>query len=234
MIRIICSIIFVIIFTNAHLFSQRVGFFSSQMIRDKLPDARLAEQRCQSIVEEWKRELRSMEDKEEALRFEMRKNRLIWSDAEKARKDKELSDLQAQRVKYAQEKFQAPDAEYDKIVMQVMLPVEEKIFAAVHQVASKEKYDFIWDQSTQPLAYVNFKHDITLKVLKVLGVDVSIEEKEQERKIEQDPRNDEDKRRESQAPRRRTRTATPDRDNASSRIDAEQSRIRENAPSCER
>ena len=209
--KIICSILSVFIFTSVNLVSQKVGFFSSQMVRDKLPDARLAEQRCQTIVEEWKRELKSMEDKEEALQFDMRKNRLIWSDGEKARKEKELADLQAQRIKYAKEKFEAPNAEYDKIVMEIMRPVEEKIFAAIQQVASKEKYDFIWDQSTQPLSYVNFKYDITLKVLKLLGVDVAAEEKEQEQKINQDPRNDEDKKRESQAPRKRSRTAPPER-----------------------
>jgi outer membrane protein len=209
--KIVCSMLFVIAFTNVGLFSQKVGFFSSQMVRDKLPDARLAEQRCQTIVEEWKRELKSMEEKEEALQFDMRKNRLIWSDGEKARKEKELADLQAQRVKYAKEKFEPPNAEYDKIVMDIMRPVEEKIFAAIQEVASKEKFDFIWDQSTQPLAYVNFKYDITLKVLKVLGVDVTAEEKDQEQKINQDPRNDEDRKRESQAPRRRSRTAPPDR-----------------------
>jgi outer membrane protein len=197
----------IIFFSNVNLFSQKLGFFSSQLIREKLPDAKLAEQRCQTIVEEWKRELKSMEDKEESLLFDMKKNRLIWSDAEKAKKETELFDLQNKRQKYAIEKFE-PNGEYDKIVIEIMKPVEEKIFAAVQEVASKEKYDFIWDQSTQPLAYVNFKYDITLKVLKVLGVDVSIEEKEQEQKISQDPRNDEDKKNETQAPRRRSRTAT--------------------------
>ena len=199
----------IIIFSSTSLFSQtqKIGFFSSQLIREKLPDAKLAEQRCQTIVDEWKRELKSMEDKEESLVFDVKKNRLIWSDAEKARKEMELSDLQTKRQKYAYEKF-SPNGEFDKITIEVMKPVEEKIFAAVQQVASKEKYDFIWDQSTQPLAYVNFRYDITLKVLKLLGVDVSNEEKDQEKKIAQDPRNDEDRRNESQAPRRRSRTTT--------------------------
>ncbi|MDR0927449.1 MAG: OmpH family outer membrane protein [Ignavibacteria bacterium] len=193
------------VLTSTTLLCQRVGFFSSQMVRDKLPDARLAEQRCQSMVDEWNRELKSMEDKEESLQFEMKKNRLIWSDGEKALKDKELSDLQTARAKYAQDKY-APGGEYDKVIKEIMTPVEEKIFAAVQEVASKQKYDFIWDQSTQPLAYVNFKYDITLKVLKLLGVDVAAEEKEQEGKIAQDPRNDEDKKKESTTPRRRSRT----------------------------
>ena len=197
----------VFLLVSAPLFSQRTGFINSEMIRNKLPDAKLAEQRCQTVVDEWKRELKSMEDKEESLQFEIRKNRLIWSDTEKQKADKELKDLQNRRLSYATEKFSpSVDSEYDRLIMQIMGPVEEKIFAAVQEVAAKEKYDIIHDQSIQPLAYVNFRYDITLKVLKLLGVDVSVEEAEQQRKIESDARNDEDRRREaSQAPRGRSR-----------------------------
>ena len=89
-----------------------------------------------------------------------------------------------------------------------MLPVEEKFMQAIQQVASKEKYDIIWDQSKQPLAYVNFKYDITLKVLKTLGIDVEALEKEQDEKIKKDPRNKEPEQSKTQKTRRRSRTAT--------------------------
>jgi outer membrane protein len=204
--KIVMSIVCLsmVLLAGNSIYAQRWGFFSSQMVRDKLPDAKLAEQRVQTMVDEWKRELKSMEDKEESLQFDMKKNRLIWSDSEKDRKDKELKDLQDKRVAYAKDKF-SPGGEYDKVVKEVMTPVEEKIFGAVQEVASKEKYDGILDQSVQPLAYVNFKYDITLKVLKTLGVDVSLEEKEQEQKIAADPRNDESKK-ESTAKRSRSRS----------------------------
>ena len=201
----VCLFVLFVIFNVTPIYSQKVAFISSSMIRDKMPDVKLAEQRCQTMIDEWKRELKSMEDKEESLKFDMQKNRLIWSDAERTKKDKELADLQTERLKYAKEKF-SPNGESDQMVINVMRPVEEKIFAAVQEVASKEKIDFVWDQSTQPLSYVHFKYDLTLKVLKLLGVDVSLEEKEQQQKITSDPRNDEDKRNQSQQPRRRSRT----------------------------
>ncbi|MCL2038996.1 MAG: OmpH family outer membrane protein [Bacteroidetes bacterium] len=205
---VVISKILLLLFVSVPLFSQqKIGFINTKMIREKLPDAKLAEQRCQTMVDEWKRELKSMEDKEEALQFEISKNRLVWSDAEKQKADKELKDLQTKRLKYANEKFsQSTYNEYDKIVEDIMRPVEEKIFATVQEVAAKERYDFIWDQSTMPLPYVNFKYDITLKVLKALGVDVSTEEAEQQKKIDSDARNDEDRRKAaSQTPRGRSR-----------------------------
>ena len=188
--------------------AQKVGFLSSKMIREHLPDAKIAEQRVQTMVEEWKRELASMDAKIDAMEFEIKKNRLIWSDNERANKEKEYADAVQKRRTYAKEKFES-DGEYDKIVREVMKPIEEKIYAAVQQVATKEKCDIVWDQSKQPLAYVNFKYDITLKVLKTLGVEVEALEKEQDEKIKNDPRNQEStEKSKSQKTRRRSRTAT--------------------------
>ncbi len=189
--------------------AQKVGFLSSKMIRDQLPDAKIAEQRVQTMVEEWKREIASMEEQIAAIEFEIKKNRLIWSESERANKEKEYKGLILQKQQYAKEKFDA-GGEYDMIVNEVMRPVEEKIYAAVQEVASKEKYDIIWDQSSQPLPYVNFKYDITLKILRLLGVDVEALEKEQQEKISKDPRNidDQKEKRKTTTKRRRSRTAT--------------------------
>ena len=53
--------------------AQRVGFVSSKMIREKLPDVKIAEQRVQTMVEEWNRELSSKDEKIEAMEFESKK-----------------------------------------------------------------------------------------------------------------------------------------------------------------
>jgi|YNPMSStandDraft_1061717.scaffolds.fasta_scaffold00008_80 Skp family chaperone for outer membrane proteins len=195
---------FCIIFINPAL-SQKVGFISSEAIRQNFADAKAAEQRVQTIVDEWKRELAAMKKQIDDLEFEIRKNRLIWSDTERSAKEKELQELIATREKYAKDKFE-PGGEYDVIVREVMKPIEQKIYAAIQDVAAAEKFDIIWDQSTQPLTYVNFKYDITVKVLRRLGVDVSKLEKELEQKIKNDPRNQQQEEQPTDRTRRRSRS----------------------------
>lgn len=170
------------------LFAQRVGFIASDIIREKFPEAKQAEQRIRSVVEEWKRELEDMDKRIENLKFEINKNRLIWTEEEKRNKEKELEDLTTQKLTYSRKKFE-PGGEYDILVKTIMQPVEEKIYAAVQKVAAENGFDIIWDKSTNPLAYVNYKYDLTLKVLRELGVDVSQMEKELQEKISKDPRN---------------------------------------------
>lgn len=186
--------------------AQKVGFISSETIRSKFPEAKQAEQRIQSVVEEWKRELASLQKQIENAQFEMNKNRLVWADAERVEKEKDLEQLKMQREAFARAKFEA-GGEYDLIVKQMMTPVEEKIYAAVQEIAANEAYDIILDQSLQPLPYVNFKYDMTVKVLRRLGVDVEELEKELKDKIEKDPRN---KTKESKTPRKVKRGGTDD------------------------
>jgi len=67
--------------------AQRVGFINSQTIRDNFIEAQQAEQRIQSFVDEWKREFATMQTNIGNLEFDINKNRLIWTDAEKAAKE---------------------------------------------------------------------------------------------------------------------------------------------------
>ncbi len=231
------SIIFIaVILTfvcSSNLSAQKVGFINSNTIRTKFPEAISAEQRVQSVVEDWKRELAETQNQIEELEFEMKKNRLIWSDREKAAKERKLKELLKKREGFAKIKFES-GGEYDKIVKEIMSPIEEKIFASVQTVASDEGYDIILDQSIQPIPYVNFKYDLTIKVLKVLGVETEDLEKDLQQKIDKDPRN---QKKESKKPRsRRARRSRNDPTKAQEiqenikEKEAEKQNIEENSP----
>lgn len=197
------------------VFSQRVAFINSNMIRTKFPESQQAEQRIRSFVDEWKREISIMQKNIDNLEFEISKNRLIWTEEEKSNKEKELRELREQNDGYAKAKF-APNGEYDMIVRQIMLPVDQKIAAAVQKVANQKNFDIVFDQSIQPLAYVNFKFDLTLDVLKELGVDISEMEKELQEKIQKDPAN---QKKETVQPRRVSRTKKPQQEQEMERPD---------------
>ncbi len=200
-IAIFCAFLLSAETTNA----QKVGFISSDQIREYFPEAKLANQRLQSIVEEWKRELKSISENIAALEEEIEKNRLVWSDEERRQKEEELRILKKRRKTYAKEKF-GEGGEYDEAVQMLMEKVEEKIYAATQKVAAEEGYDIVFDKSVQPLPYVNFKYDLTVKVLSELGVDTDKLEEELEAKIANDPRNKKKKSKYAPSQRRRRRS----------------------------
>lgn len=214
----------VLAFMPNMLIAQKVGYISSDEIRKHFFEAKDVETRIKSIVEDWKRQLNDYDFEIESLEFEIKKNRLIWSDEEKKEKENKLDDLKQKRLAFTKEKF-ATGGEYDKVVKEMKRPVEAKIFAAVQAIASDEGYDLILDKSLHPIPYANAKYDLTVKVLRKLGVDVKELEKQLQEKIAKDPRNK--KSQAKDAPKRRSRRRrTQDRE---IKRDAEVKNIDENS-----
>lgn len=168
--------------------AQKIGYVSTDAIRDKYEANKMAEERLKQLVEGWKSELEQMQKDIDELELEMKKNRLIWSDAEKVQKERELDDKRRKREQYAKQVFE-PGGDHDKQAEALFTAVWEKIYLAIQKVSAAEGYDIVWDKSTQPLVYVNAKYDLTVKVMKQLGIDAEDLEKKQLQVIDQDPRN---------------------------------------------
>ncbi len=186
--KVLFAVLFLCLTNTTESYSQRVGFISSDQIRELFPEAKQADQRIETIRDEWKREIKELDQLIEAKAFEIQKNRLVWTESEKAQNNSEYEDLKTQKMEFAKVKYSL-GGEYDQIVKAITKPIEDKIYAAVQKVSAEEGYDIIWDKSSQPLPYVNFKYDLTLKVLKELGVDTKQLEQDLDEKIKKDPRN---------------------------------------------
>jgi len=187
------------------VYAQKVAYIASHVIRERFEEAKQAQQRVQSLEEEWKRELDEQQRQIEKLELEIQKNRLIWNDAERSEKEKTLEKRRREREEYARKKF-GVQGDYDIAVTDIYRPVEEKIYAAIQEVSANEGYDIVWDKSIQPLVYLNPKYDLTVKVMKRLGIKVDDLEEQQQKLIENDPRNKEPEKK--TAPRRRARPGT--------------------------
>jgi len=203
---ILIAVFFVAVASSS---AQRIAFIDSKTIREKFPEAKQAEQRLQSMVDDWKRELDDRQRTINTLEEDIKKNRLVWTDDERVEKDEELTRKRKEREDFATKKF-GPNGEYDAAVGMVFRGVEEKIYAAVQEAALDDNYDIVWDKSTQPLVFINTKYDLTVKTLKKLGVNVEDMEEQQKKQIESDPRNKQKDTKTPAGTRRRTRPGDTD------------------------
>ena len=195
------------LFASANTSAQKIGYVSTKTVQSKYEAYTMAEARLNTLVEEWKSELDKMQQDIDDLELEVRKNRLIWTDAERQAKETEIADKRRNREKFASEKF-SPGGEHDKLAENLFKAVWEKIYLAIQKVSAEDGYDMVWDKSVQPLVYVNAKYDITVKVMKALGIDADDLEKKQLQVIDSDPRNK--KLDEPRSRRSRKRSTTPD------------------------
>ncbi|MGE5480902.1 MAG: OmpH family outer membrane protein [Chloroflexota bacterium] len=116
----------IILSATSGAFAQKVVFISSDVIREKIPELQQAEQRIHSFVDERTKEITSYQKQIEDLEVEIKKNKLVWSDAEKIRKDKDLANLRSNLDAFYKHIFY-PGGEYDKVFSHIMKPIEGKI-----------------------------------------------------------------------------------------------------------
>jgi outer membrane protein len=196
----------VLLVATASATAQKVGYIASDAIRSRWPEMQQAEQRIQSMVDDWKRQAAEQQKAIDQLEAEIKKNRLVWSQDERQQKEAELLRLKDERERFLKTKFE-PGGEYDQQVQQILKPVEEKLNAAVQDVAANEGYDIVLDKSTQVIPYVNPKYDLTVKVMKKLNIAAEDLEKELAKAIEEDPRNKAQQKQSPPTLRQRSRAA---------------------------
>ena len=121
------------------LFSQDGGLLTSETISKELE---LDEYRIQTIVDEWKREIKAMQEQINKLEYEIKKNLLIWSDEERQKNESDLEKLTLKKSDYATGKFQ-PGGEFDKTVKQIQEPVVAKLNDALQKMSDEEKFDML-------------------------------------------------------------------------------------------
>gem|GEM_PF-3294822 len=188
MLTSIVGTVLLFLVATTSVYSQKIGYFSSKGVLERLPESAQIEQQIRSTWEEWERELDLKKKDIQELEIEIRNNRLIWSDGEHIEKDKELVRKKEERDAFAKIKF-SPSGEVDKLPTTLYKPLVEKVYAAVQKVSNSKGFDLIFDKSTHQMAYVNPKFDITIYILEELGVDVSEDLDKLKKAIESDPRN---------------------------------------------
>ena len=149
-------------------YGQKIGYIDSKKIIDNLQEAKDAKMKLDNIVGEWQKEITTLQDSLKKMKDDFEKRKLILTDELKQVKEKEINDLEQYISQYNIKKF-GENGEYMQKQIELMKPVQNRIFKAIETVAKKEDYDYVFDRSSEILfLYVNEKYDITAKVQKAI------------------------------------------------------------------
>lgn len=154
----------------------RIAYVATEAILDRLPDARSARAKLAEIQSSWLREIERQEGAIATVRQEIQTNRLLWNQQEKQEATARLADLESKLAAYRSARF-GPKGEYEKLQVELIAPIVDKVNKAIEEEARAGKYDYVFDKSSRAMGivYANPANDITVGVLRRLGVDVSQE-----------------------------------------------------------
>ena len=155
-------------FTAGSHAQSKVGWFNSQAIMEKYPEAQDAQKQLDNIIADWQSELAKMQNDWKKKYEEYDKKKLILTDKLRADAEKELKDLDDKISDYRTKKFGQNGELYQK-QNDLMKPVQNKIYKILEDVAKDGGYDYIFDKSGEILLmYSNPDLDLTQKVLEKL------------------------------------------------------------------
>lgn len=166
--KIALSIVTVILMTSASI-AQKIGYIDSDYILSNIPEYKAAQTEMDKISVDWQKEIEAKYAEIDKLyKIFQAESVLLTDDMKKKReneiinKEKEVKELQKQRF--------GVDGELFSKRMELVKPIQDKIYSAVKQVAERGGLAFIFDKAGQvSLLYSNSKYDKSEDVLNFMG-----------------------------------------------------------------
>ncbi len=155
--------------TAAVSVAQKMGYVDTDYILGKIPEYKAAQAEMDKTSVEWQKEIEAKYGEIDKLyKIYQAESVLLTDDMKKKReneiinKEKEVKELQKSRF--------GVDGELFKKRMELVKPVQDKVYSAVKLVAEKSGLAFIFDKAGQvSLLYSNSKYDKSEDVLTLMG-----------------------------------------------------------------
>ncbi|CAA0240326.1 OmpH family outer membrane protein [Tenacibaculum maritimum] len=169
--NILSIVLLFIVVVAAAQKSQRIAYIDMEYILQNVPEYVEAQNSLNAKVEKWKTKL----DKE-ARHIEVLKTDLA---NEKAILTKDLIEEREEDIAIKQESLRRLESLYfgpqgDMYILRRKLvqPVQDQVYNAIQNIATKKKYDFVFDKSSDlVMLYSNKKYDISELIIKLINID---------------------------------------------------------------
>lgn len=150
--------------------AQKFGYVDSQFILEQMEEYQAAQQQIDAQSQKWQEELEAMYQRIEQLYKDYQAEEVLLPDDVKKQRQENIYAEERKAKEFKQSKF-GYEGELYKLQDEKIKPVQDKIFAAIEQVASERKLDIILDKSgNSGILYTNAAFDRTDDVLKKLGL----------------------------------------------------------------
>ena len=153
--------------------AQSFAYVDTKYILDKLPEYKAAERDIEAQSKRWQDELDGMYAQIEQKYESYRAEQVLLSETLKKQRQDEILELE-KRAKELQRKRFGYDGELFKMREERVKPIQDRVFAAIEQLAKDRRLNFIFDKAgAVVMLYTDTRFDLSDAVLAKLGVTVT-------------------------------------------------------------
>ena len=154
--------------TNYSL-AQKFAYVDTDYILGKIPEYNQAQDKLDNYSKGWQEEIEmTMQKIEKMYRSYQSEQILLTKEMKSARED--MIFAEEKKVQDLQMKYFGPEGMLFSKRQELIKPIQDKIYDAIQQVATNNKYSVIFDSSSDLIMlYTNNNLDKSDKVLKLMG-----------------------------------------------------------------
>ena len=165
--KLLLSII--IILNSITLSAQKFAYVDTDYILNKIPEFKQAQDKLDEISLDWQKEIESRYTEVEQMYRAYQQEQVLLTEEMKMKREEAIINKENE-TQQLQQKYFGPEGELYKKRQELIKPIQDKIYDAIQQLAINNKYQIIFDSSSDLIMlYKNNNLDKSDKVLELIG-----------------------------------------------------------------
>lgn len=147
----------------------KVGYIDMEYILEKAPDYAEAKNQLEQKAQTWKQEIEVKKNEISKLKDALKSERVLLTKELIEEREEEIMFLEKEMLDYQQKRF-GPNGDLMIQKATLIKPIQDQVFNAVQDIAEQQKYDFVFDKSSDmTMLFAAQRFDLSDRVLRVLN-----------------------------------------------------------------
>lgn len=165
-------IVLLMVFGTGFANAQKYAYIDSDYILENMPEYKEAKEKLDKLAERWTKEIEERYAVLKTKKENFAREEVLLPAEEKEKRQQEIEQLETEAMQMQKLRF-GVGGDYFQKRQELIKPIQDKVYDAMQQVASKRSYIFVFDKANQSnLVYADSKYDLSDDILKELGITV--------------------------------------------------------------
>ena len=149
--------------------AQKFAYVDTDYILNKIPEFKQAQDKLDAISADWQKEIENKYTEVDQMYRAYQQEQVLLTDEMKVKREETIINKENQ-AKQLQQKYFGPEGNLYLKRQELIKPIQDKVYDAIQQLAANNKYQVIFDSSSDLIMlYKNNNLDKSDKVLDLMG-----------------------------------------------------------------
>lgn len=146
----------------------KIGFIDMEYILQNVPDYAEAKNQLEQKAQKWKQEIETRKNEIDKLKESLKTERVLLTKELIEEREEEISFQESELSDYQQKRF-GPTGDLISQKAVLVKPIQDQVFTAAQDIAEANRYDFIFDKSSDlTMLFAAKRYDISDRVIRIL------------------------------------------------------------------